>query len=342
MMGPAALLPLLLALAGEAQTEVEPPWRGLVVVLAPVAEDAVTRNALARISGELAAAPFKTITTPINVATDVMVQVETAGQELSAVAAFAIVRDPEPSPDRVTIWVSNRVTHTTTMHRMQVQGGDVDRAAARLAVEAVELVRASLAGLWPSAAPPTPPPTPVVEEAPQPEPRTPVLALSAGAAVWQDMSSAPGMLAPFVAITFGNAEWLGVRLMASGLGTGADVSTPSGNIRIERSMASLGLVRLFRPQRVVQPILSVAAGIHYLFAHGTSALPLQAYDRDAISALGSASGGLAVALGPRLSVVAELEALFYLPSDIIRANGVDVVRFDRPTLFAHVGLLASF
>jgi hypothetical protein len=342
MMGPAALLPLLLALAGEAQTEVEPPWRGLVVVLAPVAEDAVTRNALARISGELAAAPFKTITTPINVATDVMVQVETAGQELSAVAAFAIVRDPEPSPDRVTIWVSNRVTHTTTMHRMQVQGGDVDRAAARLAVEAVELVRASLAGLWPSQARTTPPPTtPVVEEAPQPAPRTPVLALAAGAAVWQDMSSAPGMLAPFVAITFGNAEWLGVRLMASGLGTGADVTTPSGSIRIERSMASLGLVRLFRPQRVVQPILSVAAGIHYLFAHGTSA-PLPAYDRSAISALASASGGLALALGPRLSLVAELEALFYLPSDIIRANGVDVVRFDRPTLFAHAGLLASF
>ena len=39
------------------------------------------------------------------------------------------------------------------MQRMQVEGGDVDRAAARLAVETVELVRASLAGLWPSPAP---------------------------------------------------------------------------------------------------------------------------------------------------------------------------------------------
>ena len=341
MMGPAAMLPLLLTLASAVQTEVEPAWRGLVVVLAPVAEDAVTRNALARISGELAAAPFRTIMTPIDANADVMAQVETAGQELSAVAAFAIVRDAEPSPDRVTIWVSNRVTHTTTMHRMQVQGADVDRAAARLAIEAVELVRASLAGLWPSVEPP-PPTTPVAEAVTQPAPRSPVLGLAAGASVWQDMSGAPAMLAPFVALTFGNAEWLGVRLMASGMGTGADVSTPSGSVRIERSMASVGLVRLFRPQRVVQPILSVAAGIHYLFAHGSSLPPLPAYDSNAISGLASASAGAAFALGPRLSLVVEAEVLFYWPSYINRTNGADAVRFDRPTLFAHAGLLATF
>ena len=168
-----------------------------------------------------------------------------------------------------------------------------------------------------------------------------MLALAAGASVWQDMSSAPAMLAPFVALTFGNAEWLGVRLMASGLGTGADVSTPSGSIRIERSMASVGLVRLFRPQRVVQPIVSVAAGIHYLFAQGASPT-LPAHNSSAISGLASASGGTAVALGQRLSLVVELEVLFYWPSDIIMANGADAVRFDRPTLFAHAGLLASF
>src|SRR5262245_22841721 len=185
MMGPAAMLPLVLTLASAAPTEAEPAWRGLVVVLAPAAEDDVTRNALARISGELAAAPFKTITTPLDAEADVMAQVETAGQELSAVAAFAIVRDAAPTTDRVTMWVSNRLSHTTTMHRMQVQGGDVDRAAARLAVEAVELVRASLAGLWPS---PAPPPTVVATTEPrQAQPvRSGVLALAVGAGVLQD------------------------------------------------------------------------------------------------------------------------------------------------------------
>jgi hypothetical protein len=341
MMGPAAMLPLVLTLAGTAQTEAEPAWRGLVVVLAPAVEDAVTRNALARISGELAAAPFKTITTPINAGADVMAQVETAGQELSAVAAFAIVRDAEPSPNRVTIWVSNRVTHATTMHRMQVQGGDVDRAAARLAVEAVELVRASLAGLWPSAEPAVPPPA-VAEAAVQPPARSSVVGLAVGAGVWRDVGDAPAMLAPFVAITFGRANVLGVRLAASGLGTSADVSATGGSARIERSMANIGLVRLFRPKHVVQPIVSVAAGIHYLVARGTSTTPFQPYNRSAISALLSASGGVAVALGPRLSLTAELEALMHWPSDVIRINLTDAVSFDRPTLFARAGLLASF
>jgi hypothetical protein len=326
---------------GTAQTEAEPVWRGLVVVLAPAVEDAVTRNALARISGELAAAPFKTITTPINADADVMAQVETAGQELSAVAAFAIVRDAEPSPNRVTIWVSNRLTHATTMHRMQVQGGDVDRAAAQLAVEAVELVRASLAGLWPAAEPAASPPA-VAQAGVQPPARSSVMALAVGAGVWRDMGDLPAMLAPFVAITFGRADVLGVRLAASGLGTSADVSATGGSARIERSMASIGLVRLFRPEHVVQPIVSVAAGIHYLVARGTSAAQLPAYDRSSISALVSASGGVAVALGPRVSLTAELDVMMHWPTEVIRINESDVVSFDRPTLYAHAGLLANF
>jgi hypothetical protein len=335
MMGPAAMLPLVLTLVGAAPTEAEPAWRGLVVVLAPVEEDAVTRNALARISGELAAAPFKTITTPINADADVMAQVETAGQELSAVAAFAIVRDAEPSPDRVTIWVSNRVTHATTMHRMQVQGGDVDSAAARLAVEAVELVRASLAGLWPS-------PPAVAEAAGESAARTSVVALAVGVGVWQSISDIPATLAPVVAITFGRANVLGVRVTASGLGTALDVSATGGSARIERSMASVGLVRLFRPEHVVQPIVSVAAGIHYLVARGNSMTPFDPFDRSAISALASASGGVAVALGPRLSLTAELDVMMQWPSDVIRINVTDAVTFDRPTLLVHAGLLANF
>ena len=57
-----------------------PHWRGLVVVLVPPIDDDVMRNALARVSGELAAAPFKTITAPIDPDGDVMAQVETRGQ----------------------------------------------------------------------------------------------------------------------------------------------------------------------------------------------------------------------------------------------------------------------
>src|SRR3954469_12787615 len=98
MTGMALLTAMMLADPSAAAT-LEPPttaWRGLVVVLVSPVDDAVTRNALARISGELAAAPFKTITAAIDPDRDVMAQVESAGSEQSATAAFAIVRDRDP------------------------------------------------------------------------------------------------------------------------------------------------------------------------------------------------------------------------------------------------------
>ena len=197
---------LLMALALAAPTvatgpvaEPSPHWRGLVVVLVPPIDDDVTRNALARVSGELAAAPFKTITRPIEPDRDVMAQIETAGSEQSATAAFALVRDREPGSSRVTIWVSNRISGTTTMQRMQVEGGDVDRAAARLAVETVELVRASLAELWPSRAVEAPP----VVEKPAPPARGARLALAVGVGYIHDFGDAPSTWAPQVALSFG-------------------------------------------------------------------------------------------------------------------------------------------
>src|SRR5262249_12730300 len=153
--------------------------------------------------------------------------------EQSATAAFALVRDRDPGSGRVTIWVSNRVSGTTTMQRMQVEGGDVDRAAARLAVETVELVRASLAGLWAS---PAPPPETIEK---QPPPRPPRLRLAVAIGQVRDFSDAPAFWTPQIAATYGNPARLGVRLSASGLGPGAGVSTGMGSAHVDRGMVTL-------------------------------------------------------------------------------------------------------
>jgi len=319
----------------------EPQWRGLVVVLVPPIGDDVTRNALARITGELAAAPFKTVTAPIDPDADVMAQVETAGAEQSATAAFALVRDRDPGSGRVTIWVSNRVSGTTTMQKMQVEGGDVDRAAARLAVETVELVRASLAGLWPS-----PPPVETVEK--QPPPRPPRLRLAVAIGQVRDFADAPAFWSPQIAATFGNPARLGVRLSASGLGPGASVSTGMGSAHLDRGMVTLGLVHSFRAEQVVQPMLGLGAGIHYLSAHGSapsSSVPsssLPAYDLGAFSALGTVSAGVAVALGPRVAIVVEGDLLVMTPTTAIEIVDTKVAKIHNPSLFTHAGLLASF
>jgi len=342
MLGTVLLMAMALAesTASVAVAVPEPQWRGLVVVLTPPISDDVTRNALARITGELAAAPFKTVTAPIDADADVMAQVETAGAEQSATAAFALVRDRDPASRRVTIWVSNRVSGTTTMQRMQVEGGDVDRAAARLAVETVELVRASLAGLWPS------PPVENVEKQPPPRPSRLRLAVAIGQV--RDFSDAPAFWSPQIAATYGNPARLGVRLSASGLGPGVSVSTGMGSAHLDRGMVTLGLVHSFRGEQVVQPMLGLAAGVHYLSAHGSapsSSAPsssLPAFDVGQFSALASVSAGVAVALGPRVAIVVEGDLLVMTPTVAIEIVDTRVTKIHNPSLFTHAGLLASF
>jgi hypothetical protein len=252
MTGPALLVAIALAEAATASVAPrDPPWRGLVVVLVPPIDDDVTRNALARVSGELAAAPFRTITKPIDPDRDVMAQVEMASSDQAATAAFALVRDRDPGSSRVTIWVSNRITGTTSMQRMQVEGGNVDRAAARLAVETVELVRASLAGLWPSPAAETTPPPVIEKSAPPPAPRGARLALGVGVGYLRDFGDAPATWAPQIALSYGRPASVGARLFASGLGPGASASVEGmGSTRFARTIVTLGLVRSFRAERI--------------------------------------------------------------------------------------------
>jgi hypothetical protein len=238
--------------------------------------------------------------------------------------------------------VSNRISGTTTMQRMQVEGGNVDRAAARLAVETVELVRASLAGLWPSPAMETAPPT-VEKPAPPPAPRVPRLALGVGAGYLRDFGDAPSTWAPQIALSYVWPAGLGVRLFASGLGPGASMSVDGmGSTRFERTVATLGLVQTFRAERIVQPLIGIAAGINYLAAHGTSSTTAADRDKNALSALGMASVGVAFALTTRLAILAEADVLMTWPVREVQVGTDIVATFDRPSLFAHAGLLASF
>ena len=338
MLGMALLTAIALANSSATAPTVEatPSWRGLVVVLASPTDDDVTRNALARITGELAAAPFRVITLPIDPDADVFSQVETASDERSATAAFAIVRDRHPGSGRVTIWVSSRVTGTTTIRRMQVEDGYVDRAATRLAIESVELIRASLAGLWPSP-PVTRPPETVAPAAP----RGPRLAVALSIGRMTDFGDAPVFWAPLIAASWGRPDGVGVRLTASGLGSGADVASDMGSAHISRAFATLGLVRSFRTDRIVQPTFGVAAGVHHFAVHGT-APPQLAHDPSALSGLAMASVGIAVALGPRVAAVAEADATIVWPMTKVRVGGADIATFDGPSLFTHLGVLATF
>ncbi len=314
--------------------------RGLVVVLSPATEDEVTRNAMARILGELAAAPFTVINKPLDGNLDVMSQLETAGQDLAPVAAFAIVRDGGDSPQSVAVWVSNRLTRTTSVHRVAIRAGDVDGAAAELAIEAVELVRASLAGLWPS--PPVAERLPQTNAAPKLARTASGLALSIGAGVIAPIENAPLFFAPTAGVSATNRRGTGLRLWVTGLGPGAEVSRPNGTAaRLQRAAGTLGAVQILRPDAAVQPMLSLGVGLQYLRVRGIGATPAsRLHDLDSWTVIAGVGAGLAFVLGPHVALTAEVEALLALPEEVVRVNGADIATFRRPSLFVHGGVLA--
>ena len=114
-----------------------------------------------------------------------------------------------------------------------------------------------------------------------------------------------------------------------------------GSAHIGRAIATLGLVRAWRTDRTVQPMFGVAAGVQHLAVHGTSP-PQLAHDPGAFSALAVANLAIAVALGPRVAAVGEADSAMFWPAAKVRIGDADVATFDRPSLFIHLGLRATF
>ena len=135
---------------------------------------------------------------------------------------------------------------------------------------------------------------------PPPAPRGARLALGVGVGYLRDFGDAPATWAPQIALSYGRPASIGMRLFASGLGPGASASVENmGSARFERTIVTLGLVRSFRAERTVQPLIGIAAGINYLAAHGRTDDAGRRLRSGAFSALGMASVGVAFALIPR-------------------------------------------
>src|SRR5262245_17724931 len=180
--------------------------------------------------------------------------------------------------------------------------------------------------------------------APAPAPKEPALAVDVGAGVIEDLGDSPAIVVGRVAVTLGRPSAIGVRLAVSGLGMGAKVTRPEGVAELDRFVMTLQLIRFFRSGRLVQPFLAVGAGWQDVLAHGTSAMPAlaAAHEGQVFSGLVAGSGGLAFGVATRLSIVAEVEALFFRPEVTIQIASVEAAHLSGVSLFAHGGLLARF
>ncbi len=127
----------------------------VVVVLRGPTLDDVTSEAAARVEGELRAAGFRVKVLSV-ASVDDESDLESAGRELSPVAAFAIfARSSEGDGASVAdILVTDRVRLNTVIQRSRLDHGNRNRESEILAVRAVELLKANLTEFWlPAAAP---------------------------------------------------------------------------------------------------------------------------------------------------------------------------------------------
>jgi hypothetical protein len=198
----------------------------------------------------------------------------------------------------------------------------------------------------PPPAPEVPPPLPPPSASAPTEPTEPTIAVDVGVGVLQDAGDSPALLLPRIAIglTLWPPAGLGLRLSVSGLGPGAEVTRPEGVARLDRLIVDLALVRFFRAGRIIQPLLTLGAGLQDVRAHGTSAMPAiaPAHDGHALCALASAGGGVAIALGAGLAAIVEVEALLFSPSVTVEVGSTQAAHMNGAALFAHGGLLARF
>lgn len=211
-----------------------------------------------------------------------------------------------------------------------------ERPAAEVKPPAAELADARPTVVLPVA--------PVVVETPAPAPASgePRIAVAVAVGAIQNFGDAPIFVVPRLAVSWGRPSAIGVRLTASGLGPGADVTRTEGVAQMNLFVMTLELIRFFRPGRLLQPLVAAGGGWQDVRVKGLSADAARDHEGQVFSALLTASGGVAFALTTRLSMVVEVEALLFWPSVSVEVGGSRAAYLDGASLFAHGGLLARF
>lgn len=318
--------------------------RGLVIVLRPGDTDERTRTALARVTGELTAARFRVNVVALDPNDDPTHQVETVAPDSNAVAALAIGRPADAGPDIVAIWVCDRLGGRTTIQRMSMPGDSISTDAAALAVEAIELIRVSIAGLWPNPpAPGTLEPPPATEVAAPAKAASSVeRALGFGVAVLRD----PNLeTSNWLGAISGQASWpngLGVRLTLAGLGPADTVQREAGSAAVRHQRASVGIT--WMPWKGERTRLSTGLGLgfDYLAARGASPVSALARSESNWTMTVDAGASGAVLLGSGVFLAAEVAVLVATRPLVLTIGTEDTKAAVRPGLLLGVQLLTTF
>ncbi len=323
----AALVLALLAVSGAARAS-----SAKVVIVRPADQLAV--EAVARIEGELSAAGFEITVLVRKAEADPRTEVEQAARENGADAALSIVETSESRTAEV--WIADRLTGKTIVQHLEVSGGDA-RASAALAVQIVELLRASLLELLfrrkaDVASSPRPPSAEVAMwvRAGLPEPSPPFV-LEAGAAVANSFGAIGPTLSAVVRAGHRFSGPLAARLSVLVPITRAHVTTGAGSGALSQTLALGELVGVLSSSGSVRPTAVVGAGVYRADLQGTGVAPYVGRSDASWGAAANVGLGVQLRLGRQAGLAAEAQAAFLFPYPIVDVAGVEVAHAGRPT-----------
>ena len=321
------------------------------------------REITTRVRAELGAAGFDVIVLSV-AEEDPKLAVEAAGHELHPASVLLVERllpSARGQGGGAELWLADRMLKKTVVLRLRPglreAAGDVSAAssheAARVAVQAVELVKARLAELAvtrehehePAASPAKAPP----ESRTAREPRGAHPNLTLGAGLLEGFQAGQQSFAPVLRLGVALPErWTGeilavdVRAGFVGLGRASRIEHGPGAATLRHTVATLDAVVRFLPRGRAQPFLSLGGGLLALDVAGDAPDPYRNASARTLSGLLNASGGIWLQPVSGVGLVLEGQLMDAWSKTVVRIAGQDAAEVAAPLLFLSAGLMAEF
>lgn len=317
-----------------------------------------------RVRAELGAAGFEVLVLPVT-EEDPKAAVESAGRELHPASVLLVERIMAGSGDKqhsggAELWLADRMLRKTVVLRLKGEdaaapGGDSaagnSREAARVAVQAVELVKARLAELQvtreqapPVAPKPTPPAAP-----PPPQLRGATPNLTAGVGLLEGFQKGQQAVTPVLRLGVALPERLTGEILAIdvrgsfvGLGSSARIEHGPGAATLRHTAVGLDLVMRFVPHRRIQPFVSLGAGLLALDVAGDADDPYRNDSARTLSGLVNASGGVWLQPVRGFGLVLEGQLMDAWRKTVVRIVNEDAAEVAAPLLLLNAGLMVEF
>jgi hypothetical protein len=346
------LLGLLLSSGAAAQ------YRHRVVLLERSSADDAGREITTRVRAELSAAGFDVTALPIG-DEDPKKAVEGAGFHVHPASVLLVERLDEESgapPGDAELWLSDRLLRKTVVLRLRrdERASDAEsrsRDAARIAVQAVELVKARLAelSLTREREREAPPPSVTAPRPPLPVTRGARPNLTAGVGLLEGFQDGQQSLTFVLRLGVALPErWTGdvlaldVRGGFIGLGRAARIEHGAGSASLRHTAVELDAVVRFLPKRQVQPFVSLGGGFLAVDVAGMAPEPYRNTSARTLSGLVSASGGLWLQPVSGIGLAVEGQLLDAWSKTIVRIAGEDAAEVAAPLLLLSAGLMVEF